>query len=171
MNLFKQFLKELPDLIEAYYLWFSRNIRTFIAVVLCAVLIVLALILACEGAEVDTTKAVIHHTASHDVSVDEIDRWHKERGWDGIGYHFVIRKDGTIEKGRNLAKKGTHAKGRNQMIGIVLTGYDSFTTAQTDALIELLRELDIVHIERHHENCPGDELDVEVLQKELNNEL
>ena len=163
MNLLKDFLNELPSLIEAYYLYFLRNIRTVIAVVLFAVLIILASILACEGSEVDTTKAVIHHTASHDVGVEEIDKWHKERGWDGIGYHFVIKKDGSIEKGRNLAVKGAHAKGRNGRIGIALTGYDVFTTAQLESLKRILAQFDIVHIERHHELCPGKGLNMEDL--------
>ncbi len=92
------------------------------------------LLIAVQVSAVDTTRAVIHHTASHDVSAAEIDRWHKqntyidkngkERHWDGIGYHFVIRTDGTIEKGRDIQKQGAHAKGRNDRLGIVLTGYD-----------------------------------------------
>ena len=51
----------------------------------------------------ETTDAiVIHHVGNtnRDVSAAEIDRWHKNNGWAGIGYHFVIRKDGTIERGR-----------------------------------------------------------------------
>jgi N-acetyl-anhydromuramyl-L-alanine amidase AmpD len=119
-------------------------------------------------AEVDTTKAVIHHTASPDVSAKVIDGWHKERGWDGIGYHFVIRKDGTIEEGRSLAKHGAHAKGRNHYVGITLTGYDDFTKAQITSLKKLLKDIGVKHIERHHENCPGTGLDIEQINKELN---
>ena len=58
--------------------------------------------LPAQAKPVDTNKAVIHHTASFDVPVSTIDEWHKERGWDGCGYHFLIRADGTIEKGRSL---------------------------------------------------------------------
>jgi hypothetical protein len=110
---------------------------------------------------VDATKAVIHHTASHDVSAETIDQWHKEMGWDGIGYHFVIRKDGTIEKGRSLSKQGAHAKGRNHWVGIVLTGYDVFTNRQIASLRALITELGIKDIEAHHENCPGLGLNLE----------
>jgi len=108
-----------------------------------------------KGAEMDLSKAVIHHTASHDVSAKTIDQWHKERGWDGIGYHFVIRADGTIEEGRNINKRGAHAKGRNHYLGIVLTGYDIFTKEQIEALKLLLSQLGIKTVEGHHENCPG----------------
>ena len=43
----------------------------------------------------------------------EIDRWHRERGWLKIGYHFVIKRDGTIEEGRHVDEVGAHAKGHN----------------------------------------------------------
>ena len=120
----------------------------------------LILVAGCDYvyAAVDTTKAVIHHTASHDVSAATIDRWHKERGFDGIGNHFVIRKDGSIEEGRGLHKQGAHAKGRNNRVGIVLTGYDSFTNRQRRSLWKLIAKLGIRDIERHHENCPGEGL-------------
>lgn len=112
--------------------------------------------------EVDTSKAVIHHTASPDWSVERIRKIHmEERGWSDVGYHFVIRKDGSIEHGRSLDKKGAHAKGRNGRVGIVLTGYDSFAVAQTESLTRLLRSLGVKEIERHHELCPGKGLNLE----------
>ena len=44
-------------------------------------------------------------------------------GWAGIGYHYVIRKDGTIERGRPLATVGAHAEGQNyHTVGINVTG-------------------------------------------------
>jgi len=108
-------------------------------------------------------KAVIHHTASHDVSAKEIDRWHKERGWTEIGYHFVIRKDGSIEKGRDINKIGAHAKNpspsRNNRVGIALTGYDEFTEEQYKALGKLLKQLEIQYAEGHHQDCPGEGFD------------
>jgi N-acetyl-anhydromuramyl-L-alanine amidase AmpD len=114
------------------------------------------------ASEVDLKSAVIHHTASADVSANTIREWHVlERGWDDIGYHFVIRESGQIEKGRPITKKGAHAYGRNNFIGIALTGYDTFTPEQVRSLKRLLKELGIKHIERHHENCPGKGLDSE----------
>lgn len=129
-----------------------------------ALILLLVLLSGCQEvyAEVDTTRAVIHHTASHDVSAKEIDRWHKEKGWDGIGYHFVIRSNGDIEVGRSLKKWGAHAKGyRNGYVGIVLTGYDVFTDLQISSLEKLLGDLNIHYIERHHEKCPGEGLNLE----------
>lgn len=115
-----------------------------------------------QGA-VRTDVAVVHHTDSHDVSVDEIDRWHRERGWDGIGYHWLIRADGSIEEGRSMEKAGAHARGRNDYVGIALTGRSAFTPAQIAALQVLLRRLGVQRVERHHAECPGPGLDLEAL--------
>jgi N-acetylmuramoyl-L-alanine amidase len=52
-----------------------------------------------------------------------IDEWHKAKGWDGIGYHAVIRTDGVLEAGRPLEKVGAHAYGHNlKSIGICMVG-------------------------------------------------
>jgi N-acetyl-anhydromuramyl-L-alanine amidase AmpD len=71
-----------------------------------------------------TRSIVIHHSASPDVSAADIHRWHLEKGWSGIGYHYVIRKDGTIEEGRPLEMQGAHAgpKVNPDSIGICLSG-------------------------------------------------
>ena len=115
---------------------------------------------ASHARPMDLHKAVIHHTAGsratdRDLTVLEIDAMHNARGWDGIGYHYVIRKDGSIHEGRPLTKQGAHAKGRNHYIGIALTGYEDFTEAQKDSLDALIARLGITHIEPHHERCPG----------------
>jgi len=129
---------------------------------------ILLLICAVSFAEeIDTTKAVIHHTDSGDVSAATIDQWHKERGWNGIGYHFIIRTDGTIEEGRAITKRGAHARGRNNFVGIALCGREDFTKAQTDSLTKLLEQIGVQSIERHHENCPGEGLDIEKIQIEI----
>lgn len=66
---------------------------------------------------------VVHHSASGDISATEIDRIHKRRGWRGIGYHIVIRKDGSVEVGRPSNEMGAHVRGYNdKFLGIVLTG-------------------------------------------------
>jgi N-acetyl-anhydromuramyl-L-alanine amidase AmpD len=117
---------------------------------------------------IDMSKAVIHHTASPDISAKEIRNYHMEHnGWDDIGYHFVIRASGAIETGRDLHKIGAHAKGRNNYVGIVLTGYDNFTKEQIASLISLLKVLGIKYIERHHEECPGVGLDLDYIRKEM----
>jgi len=69
-------------------------------------------------------KVIIHHSASPvDTTVEDIDRWHKARGWSGIGYHWVLLEDGTWAKGRHENKTGAHCKGHNKgSIGICVTG-------------------------------------------------
>ena len=71
-------------------------------------------------------KIIVHCSAtkpSHDIDVKEVDKWHKKRGWSGIGYHFFIKRGGQIEIGRSLEKQGAHTKGHNKSsIGICYAG-------------------------------------------------
>lgn len=71
-------------------------------------------------------KIIIHCSATpegRDVTVEEIDRWHKERGFTGIGYHYVITLDGQVHKGRAEEIKGAHCKGYNsKSIGVCYVG-------------------------------------------------
>lgn len=88
-------------------------------------------------------KVVIHCSDSpqgRGDNAETIHRWHKERGFDGIGYHYVILEDGTIENGRPNFWSGAHARGHNDAIGICLMGIDSFTPAQFISLETLLKE-------------------------------
>lgn len=100
-----------------------------------------------------------------DVGVAEIRQWHKDRGFSDIGYHFVIRRDGTVETGRDIEKAGAHVKGHNKTtIGICLVGGRddmklpgielteevkqevlwefNYTEQQMDALVSLVRHLE-----------------------------
>lgn len=85
-----------------------------------------------------------------DIGVEEIREWHvKDNGWSDVGYHYVIRRNGTIENGRDLNRAGSHCYGYNQSsIGICLVGgrkkkeeEDLFTTEQFDSLESLLLNL------------------------------
>lgn len=91
----------------------------------------------------DIRYLVIHHTDSGDVPAEEIDQWHKSNGWAGIGYHKVIRADGSIEDGRPVTKVGSHCKGLNNCsLGVVLTGRfnkQKPTPAQIATLVQQLR--------------------------------
>jgi N-acetylmuramoyl-L-alanine amidase len=101
------------------------------------------------------TEIILHCAASRpdqDIGAAEIDAWHRARGWSGIGYHWVIRRDGTIEAGRPEAQMGAHVRGHNQStIGVCLVGgyaasaddapEDHFTLEQLRALAGLLRDL------------------------------
>ena len=73
-----------------------------------------------------TDQIVIHHTGNptdDDLSAEEIHESHLAQGWAGIGYHFVIRKDGAIELGRPMDTIGAHAYGYNShSIGIHVCG-------------------------------------------------
>tara|TARA_X000001382_G_scaffold32858_1_gene21563 strand:- start:545 stop:988 length:444 start_codon:yes stop_codon:yes gene_type:complete len=63
-----------------------------------------------------TNYIVVHCAAtkpSMDTTAADIDRWHRERGWLKIGYHFVIKRDGVIEEGRQVDEVGAHASGYN----------------------------------------------------------
>ena len=84
------------------------------------------------------------------INAKEIDRWHRQRGFLKIGYHFVIKTDGTVETGRSLEEAGAHVEGYNsQSVGICLVGginkqgksEANFTEAQYVALAELLGDL------------------------------
>ncbi|WP_455994924.1 peptidoglycan recognition protein family protein [Porphyromonas endodontalis] len=96
---------------------------------------------------------ILHCTATQEgreVHVADVDRWHKQQGWECIGYHYLITLDGKIEKGRPEWKSGAHCKGHNNIsIGIAYVGgvdyqgkpKDTRTDAQKRALVQLLREL------------------------------
>lgn len=96
-------------------------------------------------------KIVLHCSATREgdysVTRDTIDRWHKGRGWSGIGYHFVVNIDGSIESGRSIEEVGAHAYGHNKdSIGIVYIGgldkkgkpKDTRTDAQKKSLLFLV---------------------------------
>ena len=66
-------------------------------------------------------------------SAAEIDRWHKEMGWKSIGYHFVIRRDGSVEAGRPVREIGAHCKGHNaHSIGVCYEGGLNFSGEPAD---------------------------------------
>ena len=89
---------------------------------------------------------VVHCSATRcdqDVSAADIDTMHKARGWSMIGYHRVIRLDGSIEKGRDLERRGAHVAGNNKnTVGICMIGglnidgrpADTFNGSQYHAL-------------------------------------
>ncbi|TLX78397.1 hypothetical protein E9993_01580 [Labilibacter sediminis] len=77
-----------------------------------------------------------------DISV--IRKWHvEERNFVDVGYHFFIKKDGTIQKGRKLKVNGAHCRGINSKSwGVCLSGKsNSFTQAQMKALEQLTIQL------------------------------
>lgn len=95
-----------------------------------------------------TTRIVIHHTGNptdDDLSAEQLHRSHKNLGWAGVGYHFIVRKDGTVELGRPVDCVGAHAEGFNyRSIGIHVCGnFDMAepTEAQINALPQLIADI------------------------------
>ena len=93
-----------------------------------------------------TNVIVLHHAAAHTCTAQQIDNWHKGNGWSGIGYHFFIRKDGSIYRGRPEWAVGAHASGRNSdTIGVCVEGnYEEEKTmpqTQKNSVKEILRYL------------------------------
>ncbi len=96
---------------------------------------------------------IIHCTATKPlahINVNDVRRWHQERGFSDIGYHYLILVDGTIETGRPLSAIGAHCKGQNaHSIGICYVGglsdkgkpADTRTPAQREAMRTLLVSL------------------------------
>ncbi len=114
---------------------------------------------------------VIHCSATkedHDIGVEEIRRWHRQRGWLDVGYHYVIKRDGALETGRPNDVPGAHARGFNHVsLGICLVGgvesdgktpEANFTAPQWDTLKELVRDQKYLHPEAEvlgHRDLPN----------------
>lgn len=100
------------------------------------------------------TKIILHCAATpegKDYTVAQIDQWHRARGFKGIGYHFVIYRDGSVHPGRAVERAGAHCTGQNaNSIGVCYIGgvkadgktpKDTRTAAQRAAMERLVREL------------------------------
>ena len=118
------------------------------------------------------TLIIVHCSAvrpDQQSSAAQIDTWHRERGWKlGIGYHYVVRRDGTIEPGRPEEQIGAHCLNHNaHSIGICYEGgldirgqpADTRTAEQKQAMRQLLEELHGRYpralIVGHHDLNPG----------------
>lgn len=129
------------------------------------------------GARDGTNLVVLHHTggaAGEDPSAAEIDAAHRRLGWAGIGYHYLIRKNGAIESGRPAYAVGAHTEGANgESLGVALCGNfcaEAPSAVQIEACAMLLAVLstacglapDRAHIVGHRDlaatACPGDAL-------------
>lgn len=102
-------------------------------------------------------KIIIHCSATQpeqDIDVATIERWHKKNGWRTVGYHYVIKRDGTVQVGRPPHHIGAHTYGHNKhSLGVCMVGgvdadlepEDNFTVEQYDSLRDLITELCVVH--------------------------
>jgi N-acetylmuramoyl-L-alanine amidase len=122
-------------------------------------------------AEID--KIIVHHSATTDGTPYAYALYHiNENGWPGIGYHFVIDRDGTINQTNNLDTISYHTSGQNRVsLGVCLTGdFDKQqpTAEQKTAftyLVNVLREkLGYLPLYGHRDfspkSCPGTNLDI-----------
>lgn len=101
------------------------------------------------------SKIIVHCSAtkpSQECNANIITQWHVARGFKTIGYHFVILRDGKIEKGRPISQVGAHCKGHNSdSIGICLIGglnndmspSSDYTIAQKQVLHCLIKLLSV----------------------------
>lgn len=109
----------------------------------------------------------VHCSDSPYGSAHVIDGWHRARGWDGIGYHYVIGNgrpgpsaydaefDGFVECGRDPSRIGAHVRGRNaESLGVCVVGRSDFTLRQKAALLGLLADL-CLHYRVPVENVRG----------------
>lgn len=93
-------------------------------------------------------------------NAETIHRWHKEKRWSGIGYHFVILEDGTVEAGRPVYWKGAHCRNHNsESLGICLMGNGDYPERQMielECLIDqLLEEFPNAGVIGHNELDPS----------------
>lgn len=100
------------------------------------------------------TEIIVHCSATpegKDYTVADITKWHLQRGFTTIGYHYVIYRDGSIHKGRDVDISGGHCTGHNYCsIGVCYIGgvasdgktpKDTRTKEQKESLLKLLKEL------------------------------
>lgn len=114
-----------------------------------------------------TERIILHHADASNCTAEDIDRWHKKNGWTCIGYHFFVKKDGTIYRGRQENSVGAHAGGANSnSIGICFEGRyetEQMPNAQVEAGKELVAYLknkyNISKVQKHSNvcstSCPG----------------
>lgn len=102
-----------------------------------------------------------------DIGVETIRMWHKQQGWLDVGYHFIIKRDGTVEEGRPVNVVGSHVKDWNsRSVGVCLVGgidakgkfEANFTQAQMNSLrsllVTLLAKYEGAVLRAHHEVAP-----------------
>ena len=105
-------------------------------------------------------KVIVHCTATPEgrhTTVEDVRRWHLDRGWSDIGYHYLVYLDGTVHEGRPMEIQGAHTKGQNKnSIGIAYVGgidkvnfkaKDTRTEEQKEALVDLLEFFKIANPE------------------------
>jgi len=132
-------------------------------------------------------RVIVHHTASaEETTVAQVDAWHRERGWSGIGYHWLVHRipggPWTVSPGRAEAVVGAHDAGQNaDSIGVAVAGNYSSRPMSSEAWWVLCATVSDVcrrylieasAVEGHRENepattpteCPGALVDLDELR-------
>lgn len=114
-----------------------------------------------------TKRIILHHAEAKSCTAADIHRWHLDNGWSGIAYHFFVRKDGTVYRGRPEDAVGAHAYGANSdSIGICFEGnfeQEIMPEVQAKAGYELVKMLKatyniskvLAHRDVGNTDCPG----------------
>ena len=131
-----------------------------------------------------TERIILHHADAKSCSAEDIHRWHLSNGWSGAGYHFLVRKDGTIYRLRPEDKVGAHAYGANyDSLGICFEGNfmeEDMPVEQIKAGQELIAYLknkyNITTVQAHRDvcatSCPGDKFPFnEIADSETSDEI
>ena len=131
-----------------------------------------------------TQRIILHHAAATTCSIEDIHRWHLANGWAGCGYHYLIRKDGSVYGGRPINAVGAHAYSNNgDSIGICFEGdftKEDPTVALLRSGVQLVRELlaeyvltpacVIRHSDVNATVCPGDRFPYDQFIRDLDEE-
>jgi len=116
-----------------------------------------------------TDYIVLHHAAAVSCTADDIHRWHLNNGWVGMAYHFFVRKNGEVYRGRPIDTVGAHCEGYNSVsVGICAEGaYDDKDSMMPEAqkaeirclVAELKKVYKTAKVVRHKDlnatSCPG----------------
>ena len=131
-----------------------------------------------------TQRIILHHADAKNCSAEDIHRWHLSNGWAGAGYHFLVRKDGTIYRLRPEDKVGAHAYGSNyNSLGVCFEGNymkEDMPEDQKEAGKKLVAYLKnkygISTVQAHRDvcatSCPGNKFPFdEIANFETSNEI
>ena len=133
-----------------------------------------------------TPTHIVLHTLAFDgnAGIKEVDRWHRERGFNSVGYHYIIRRDGTLESGRAENVAGAHCRAggyNSKSLGVAFEGHgdnERWTTAQWDTLRKcfvfwrLKYAIEPNNVIGHREapdnkSCPGELINMEEVRTSL----
>lgn len=128
-------------------------------------------------------RIILHHAEAKNCTIEDIHSWHLNNGWSGCGYHFLVRKDGSIWRGRPENKLGAHTGNHNTgSLGICFEGTfntETMTETQIKSGQELITYLCdkygllkanvYKHKDFNSTDCPGNNFPFSQLQQRASN--